>query len=175
MYYGQEIGMMGIPLKTGTDGDGIPAREAFEWYTAEEGQGTALWYKNSGQWWDNRYSAASDGVSLEEQQKDPNSLWTYYKQLIRMKKMQPAVASGKYEELLNSNDNVISFTRTNGEDKVLVIINLSGKEQYTRMDDQSTLRFDDMKLIFGTPNSVFTPGARSLVLTPYCVQVWSVF
>jgi glycosidase len=173
VYYGQEIGMMGMPSKTGTDGDGIPSREAFEWYAAGEGQGMAFWYKDAGQYWDNRSAKASDGVSLEEQdKKNANSLWAYYKELIRMKKMQPAVAMGKYEEVLNNNDKVVSFTRIDGSNKVLVMINLSGEDQYARIDDKSMLRLDMLKLIFGTPNAAFDRGARGLTLTPYSVQVW---
>ncbi|MHA3786576.1 alpha-amylase family glycosyl hydrolase [Flavobacterium hauense] len=175
MYYGQEIGMMGKPLNTGTDGDGIPSREAFEWYASNEGQGMATWYKDAGQYWENRSAADSDGVSLEEQQKNTESLWGYYKQLIRMKKMQPAVAEGKYEKLLNNNDNVVSFVRDDGKNKVLVMINLSGKEEFTRIDDASILRLDDMKLIFGSPNVDFGGGARGITLSPYCVQVWKCF
>lgn len=114
----------------------------------------------------------NEGLSVHEMKKDANSYWSYYQQLIRMKKMQLAVAEGVYEEVLTDNDKVISFTRTSGEEKVLVMINLSGEGQNTRIDDQSPLKLGTMKLIFGTPNVVFTPGARALTMTPYCVQVW---
>ncbi|PZR23305.1 MAG: hypothetical protein DI539_03370 [Flavobacterium psychrophilum] len=173
MYYGQEIGMMGKPMQSGTDGDGIPSREAFEWYASGEGQGMATWYKDSKLYFENSSAVPADGISLEEMQKDTNSLWGYYKQLIRMKKMHSAVAEGKYAPINNSNDNVVSFTRINGEKKVLVMINLSDKEQFTRIGDEVTIRFGGLKLIFGSPNSAFGRGARALVMQPYAVQVWS--
>lgn len=172
MYYGQELGMKGLHLKTGTDGDNIPSNEAFEWYAAEGGQGMALWYKDSGAWWDNRNAKPTDGISLEEQQKDTNSLWSYYKEMVRLRKLHPALALGTYEQVPNSNDMVVSFTRTYAEEKVLVIINLSDEEQYTRLQDDNLLKLGRMKLAFGTPNVAFVPGARGLNLTPYCVQVW---
>jgi alpha-amylase len=172
MYYGQEIGMMAKPLNTGTDGDGIPSSEAYEWYASGEGEGMANWYKDVPQIWDNRSAAASDGVSLEEQQKDTNSLWAYYKQLIRMKKMVYPVAEGKYEAVRNNNDKVISFVRNDGKSKVFVMINLSDKEQQVRIDDASTVVVEGMQLLVGTPNVAFGKGSRNVQLTPYCVQVW---
>ncbi len=46
IYYGQEIGMQGKSWSFGnTDGNDIPRREAFEWYSKPEGKGMALWYK----------------------------------------------------------------------------------------------------------------------------------
>ena len=172
IYYGQEIGMMAQPLSTGTDGDGIPSREAYEWYASGEGQGMANWYKDVPQIWDNRSAKASDGISLEEQQKAENSLWAYYKQLIRMKKMVYPIAEGKYENVLNSNDKVVSFLRNDGKHKYFVMINLSDKQEFARLDDTSNVVVEGMQLVFGTPNVAFGRGARDVSLTPYCVQIW---
>jgi glycosidase len=72
IYYGQELGTFG---KNGfgkygmTDPNDIPIREAFEWYKTEEGLGMALWYKNTGPWWDSTNLKPNDGVSLEEEER----------------------------------------------------------------------------------------------------------
>ncbi|MNK37190.1 Alpha-amylase precursor [compost metagenome] len=171
VYYGQEIGMQGEQLKEETDGNSIPVREAFEWYADETGSGMALWYKETGQWWDKRNMKVNDGVSLEEQDKDPNSLWSYYKELIRLKKLQPSLALGTYDELSNNNDMVFSFTRTYEFEKAVVMINLSDVEQTVQLSSGS-LRTDKLKLILGTPNSNFVKGQRGIKLSPYGVQVW---
>ena len=165
--------MMSKPLNPGTDADGIPSREAFEWYASGQGNGMALWYRDFKPYFENSSARPNDGVSQEEQQGDKNSLWAYYRELIRMKKMQSAVAEGKYAPISNNNDNVVSFTRVNGEKKVLVMINLSGKEEFTRLSDDVTIRLESMKLIFGSPNSTFGRGARALIMQPYAVQVWT--
>lgn len=174
IYYGQEIGMKGEPLKGQPGGDDIPVREAFEWYTGETGQGMALWYKDTGPWWDNRNMKANDGISFEEQVKDKNSLWSFYKELILLKKTQPALIAGEYSPVSNSNDEVLSFIRTSGNDRILVVINLSGDRQETTLDYDYKLKFDSetMRLLMGTANSNLKKGGRGTSLSPYAVQVW---
>lgn len=177
IYNGQELGMKGDELKTGTNGDKIPLQEAFEWSADESGEGMAFWYKDSGAYWDKRFAKPNDGISLEEQQKDDNSLWNFYKKLIRLKKMQPALALGNYREIRNTNDNVISFLRTysNREtemfERAVVVINLSGENQLVSLEDNE-IRPGSFQLVFGTPNVKFTNQSRSITLTPYTVQVW---
>ena len=76
IYYGQELGMNGKGewQKWGmTDANEIPDREAFEWYKSDTGKGMALWYKNSGPWWDHRYAKPNDGISLEEEKPAPRT------------------------------------------------------------------------------------------------------
>ena len=139
IYYGQEIGMQGIKHEVPTDGDQISRREAFEWYKSTEGPGMAHWYKNSGIWWDKRYGKANDGISVEEQIKNPNSLWNFYKTLISLRKQYPALTYGEVRILPNDNPGVITFVRTLGEHKnwIWVAVNLTGtpqeleKPQYT--------------------------------------------
>jgi len=173
IYYGQELGMKGEQAKGMTDGNDIPIREAFEWYAAEDGAGMATWYKGTGTWWDNRNMKPNDGISLEEQQKDPNSLWNYYKSLIRIRKMQPAMVLGDYKSVVNTNDNVISFIRTSGEHRILVVINLSGENQIASVDDDK-IPLDKLRMLSGTANVRFPKGGRTLSITPYAVQVWEI-
>lgn len=172
IYYGQELGMKGEYLKGDTDGNGIPVQEAFEWYTTDSGPGMALWYKETGPWWDNRSMKPNDGISLEEEQKDPNSIWNYYKDIIRLKKIQPSLALGVYEELQNDNDRVLSFTRTYKGEKALVMINLAGTKETATLEVNGKFRLDKLKLILGTPNSAFPRGGSGIELSPYGVQVW---
>jgi glycosidase len=130
LYYGQEIGMQGKTGLLGTsDGNGIPVREAFDWYKQGEGEGTAVWYKNTGPWWTETSMKPNDGISLEEETADPNSLFNYYKKLIRLKHSNPALANGEYANAPNDNSKVFSFYRSHRGRKVLVLVNLSGEGQ----------------------------------------------
>lgn len=171
IYYGQELGMKGEQMKGETDGNDIPIREAFEWYADETGSGMALWYKDTGPWWDNRNMKPNDGISLEEQKDDENSLWNFYKQLLHLKRTQPSVGLGDYMPTENANNSVFTFVRTYGKEKALVAINLSGEPQDVYFEDLS-LKLQRVKLLLGTPDLNFARGGRAVKLPPYGVSVW---
>ncbi len=129
IYYGQEIGMKGTSLHGKSDGNDIPRREAYDWYAAGEGNGTATWYKNTGEWWTKSNLKANDGISLEEEMKDSKSLFNDYKKLIALKHSNPALANGAYDDAENDNSQVFSFYRIIDRSKTIVVVNLSGEMQ----------------------------------------------
>jgi alpha-amylase len=136
IYYGQEIGMQGKFGSWGiSDGNGIPIREAFDWYQSGEGKGMAFWYKNTGEWWDKMNLKPNDGISLEEQSNNPNSLFNYYKQIIHIRQNNPALWNGIYANATNNNEHVYSFYRILSSKKFLVAVNLSNQIQKTRLAD----------------------------------------
>lgn len=169
IYYGQEIGMQGkggFGIYGNTDGNDIPRREAFEWYKLDEGKGMALWYKNSGPWWDKTYVKANDGISLEEEQADKNSLFNFYKTIIKLRKNNSALSSGNYSNAINNNDRVFSFLRDDGKNKVLVAVNLSNEKQKAGLSGPAAKYVS----LYGSTNIV----QNNFELLPYGISVWSV-
>lgn len=167
IYYGQEIGMQGKVYAYGnTDGNDIGRREAFDWYQKGEGTGMSFWYKNSGNWWNTQNLKPNDGISLEEQQNDPNSLYNCYKKTIQLKQSNAALATGDYENASNNNEKVISFYRYNDQQKVLVVINLSDEQQVVRLHQnvKKPISLLDNKTTF----------ENELSLKPYEITVWKV-
>lgn len=181
IYYGQEIGMAGangLGKFGSTDGNDIPVREAFEWYRKIAGPGMALWYQNTGPWWDQSELKDDDGISLEEQHCDPTSLWSFYHQLIALRRGNSALQTGGMEFLEDKNDDVLSFLRSNEGQAILVLINLSDKRESVRLDI-STLptainRSATLKLLPLTNERTFkiTEQKLSVNLDGYDVQVW---
>ena len=167
IYYGQEIGMKGVNIENGnTDGNDIPRREAFDWYQSGEGKGTALWYKNSGTWWDNSNFKPNDGISLEEEQKDSNSLFNYYKTLIHLRQSNAALSNGQYIPVENDNKKVFSFHRIYGKQTILVAFNLSDevqKPEFKQAYNRNTCLFGKNKI-----------NQNAVELKPYEVAVWSI-
>jgi alpha-amylase len=130
IYYGQEIGMTGKNGNFGSnDGNDIPRREAFEWYASGEGKGMSLWYKNTGIWWDKSNLKPNDGISLEEEKGDVNSLFNHYKKLIQLRQSHSALSNGSYLPVENDNKNVFSFVRQYQKHQILVVANLSDTPQ----------------------------------------------
>lgn len=132
VYYGQEIGMTGsggFGKYGNSDGNDIPRREAFRWYREISQKGMALWYKDSGPWWDDSALHTQEPLAAEEQIKDAASLWSYYQKLIQLKKNNPALAIGQFRNLNNSSSNVLSFLRESPQQTVMVLVNLSGTKE----------------------------------------------
>lgn len=179
IYYGQEIGMAGggsLGLFGGiTDANEIPEREAFEWYKSDTGKGMALWYKDSGPWWDQRNNQPNDGISLEEQKDDPSSIWNYYKTLIQLRKSSKALGFGDYISLNNPNDQLYSFMRYIDDQATIVIVNLSSESQSAAIELQNSpipLKGKSSKVIFGDSEGRINGQTLQSNLAGYGVQVF---
>jgi len=179
IYYGQEIGMFGEGgfNKFGqTDANDIPRREAFEWYKADTGKGMAYWYKNTGPWWDSTNLIPNDGVSLEEERTDPNSLFNFYKGLIKIRQSNEALHNGNYQTLPNDNNKIFSFVRYTDNKAVLVTVNLSNDTQQALVDfaNSKVKAGNKIEWLFGGgKGSVETTGV-SVSLPAYGVGAWTV-
>ena len=176
IYYGQELGMYGNGAwgKWGmNDGNEIPMREAFEWYTSDTGKGMANWYKDTGIWWDSTNLKPNDGISLEEQRGDSQSVFNFYKKMIRIRKQNPVVATGIYSIVANDNENVFSFKRADENDALIVAANLSGKPAVANLQD-SLFNEKVFKSTRLNGNAVMKQNGNGLQmqLPPYAVEIW---
>ena len=161
IYYGQALGMNGKGewQKWGmTDANEIPDREAFEWYKSDSGKGMALWYKDSGPWWTERYAKPNDGISLEEEKRDSNSIFNFYKKVIHIRKENPVIGTGKFTVLENTNDSVFAYERTDSINTIIVMVNLSDAKQNTVV---SYPDFDARKKITVLNGNVAPPALSS--------------
>jgi glycosidase len=126
IYYGQELGMRGRRVPAGpTDGNDIPNREAFRWTRRLGDPGTATWYRDTGPWWDARYSHDGDGVSVEEEDGDPTSLLSYYRTLLRLRRERPELLRGDQTLVDLGQPALIGIRRTLGPAVALLVVNLS--------------------------------------------------
>ena len=111
LYYGEELGMRGSRGGANTDanrrlamlwGDGNPVKDP-----------TGTTYGKDKQ--------ITEGV--KQQKQDPNSLYTYYKKLIMIRKANPAIARGEYKAVSIEGSKVGGFTATLDGTTVLVLHN----------------------------------------------------
>lgn len=138
LYYGQEIGMRGRKGEYGWhDGNDIPVREAFEWYADADGEGMAYWYRGSGPWWDDSHIRSHDGVSVEEQHGDPNSLWSHYQALLLLRASKPALQTGRPQFVGNDHDQLVTFVRSSGDSCMLIAVSLSAAELTASLEGQT--------------------------------------
>jgi maltose alpha-D-glucosyltransferase/alpha-amylase len=64
-------------------------------------------------------------VNVENEEQNLSSLLWWMKRVITMRKNHPAFSRGDFEQVVTDNASVFAFTRTFGEEIILVVINLS--------------------------------------------------
>lgn len=138
IYYGQELGMRGmepkdfgksggIPL---SDAVGIPVREAMRWNANLMAPGSAIWYygKNgkwaNKWWWKDRFNRSYDGVSVQEEMPEPDSLYNWYRKLLALWHARPEIRDGSQRILCNDSPTVLCILRTKGNALTLLQVNL---------------------------------------------------
>lgn len=112
IYYGEEIGMQG--RKPDED-----IRRPMQW-SSEENAGftTAVPWR----------APASDypQVNVAAQENDPDALLPHYRELIRLRRETPALRSEQLALVETANPGVYAALRTSADQKLLVMINLTG-------------------------------------------------
>lgn len=116
IYYGEEIGMRGSRGSANTDANRRLAMIWGDGDTVRNPIGTT--YSDSSQ--------IQNGV--DKQILDENSLYTYYKKLIMIRKANPAIARGDYRAVTVDGTTAGGFTSTYEGKTVLVLHNPSGTE-----------------------------------------------
>jgi alpha-glucosidase len=143
MYYGEEIGMVttpptrkedvkdpigkiGWPKEKGRDGERTP----MQWDTSKN----AGFSTSAKPWLPVPVSYMQRNVAVEE--KDPNSILNFYKQLIALRRDQPALREGSYQTVNRQDADVLSYLRKNSQsgESVLVVLNMSGKPKMLTFD-----------------------------------------
>jgi alpha-glucosidase len=141
MYYGEELGMQnndparredvkdvigqrGWPTEKGRDGERTP----MQWNaTANAGfnAGAKPWLP---------VGAAYKTRNAEAESADAGSVLNWYRELIRLRRENPALAEGDYATLPVTNANVLAYTRSAKGKKVVVVLNFSGEPQTVALD-----------------------------------------
>ncbi|WP_144165260.1 alpha-amylase family glycosyl hydrolase, partial [Bifidobacterium catenulatum] len=66
-------------------------------------------------------------INAAEEFDDPDSVYSFYKKLIAMRHNNATIATGEWNLIAADSEQVYSFTRTSGDDTILVIVNLTDK------------------------------------------------
>jgi len=75
-----------------------------------------------------------EAINVEAQRGNPNSLWHFMRRLLATRKRFQALGKGTFEFLHPENRKVLAFTRTYGDDRILVVANLSRFVQTVELD-----------------------------------------
>ncbi len=112
VYYGEEIGMKG----SGKDEN---KRAGMFWYADSNAKGMCKGPVNMDE-------VTMKYGSLEEQVNDPDSIYNYYKKVIRYKNAYPEIARGKVDFIEEiSTEDVCVITKQYNEESITIIYNIS--------------------------------------------------
>ena len=118
LYYGEEIGMDGAKPDSSI-------RECMGWFEKPFEGGFA---KDGLANYNTVYYSLGGKSSVEVQQEDPTSMLSHYKEVIKTRKEIPALMNGDIDEYAVDSQEIVSYIRMTKDQRVLVLINLTGKE-----------------------------------------------
>lgn len=83
---------------------------------------------------------------------DPDSVYAFYKKLIALRHANEVVAAGDWQLIDAQDEHVYAFTRTLNDDRLLVMVNLSGRTVDVPADSAALLpgTLDESAIVIGT-------------------------
>ena len=67
-------------------------------------------------------------INAEEELVDQDSIFHYYRKLVKLRKTEPILTEGRYIPILEEDENIFAYIRESEEEKLLVLCNFRGKE-----------------------------------------------
>lgn len=167
IYQGQEIGMTNVKFDSIDDykdvkcinsynekiKNGASEREAMNevFATSRDNSRTPM------QWDSSENAGFTDGtpwikvnnnyksINVANEEKDENSILTFYKKLIKLRKSNETLIYGNYDLILEEDEKIFAYTRTLRDEKYIIIANLSENErEYNYKEDK--LKYENLVL-----------------------------
>jgi trehalose-6-phosphate hydrolase len=74
-------------------------------------------------------------VNVQDQQQDPNSMLSFYKKLLKLRKQYTCLTQGMYEHL-NHDNGLLTFIRNDQTERILVMFNFADSSKIVEIDDR---------------------------------------
>lgn len=151
IYYGEEIGLRGSRGSASTDANRRLKMEWGDGDTVKDPEGAS-------------YSADRTAFSAAEQMADGDSLYTYYKKLIMIRKANPAICRGEYRALSFEGTKLGGFTAAYDGITVAVLHNTARSAITVDLSDAAQLKFTQINASIGAGTAVL--NGTMLTLDP---------
>ena len=164
IYYGEEIGMKTTPPTRREDVKDPIGRTGWPKEKGRDGERTPM------QWDDGANAGFSKATpwlpvpatakthNVADESKDPNSILSFYRQVLKIRRTNPALLNGDYVPINENNQNVLSYLRIYRDQAVLVALNMSGAAQKISFSNG----FTSAKSLVATGNSAVKGNVVSL-------------
>ena len=74
-------------------------------------------------------------VSAAAEEKDPQSILSFYRRLVQLRKELPIIAAGDIRFIDSLQEGIIAYERQRDEERLAVLCNLTDQEQPVPLDD----------------------------------------
>ncbi|WP_026695102.1 glycoside hydrolase family 13 protein [Peribacillus kribbensis] len=111
-------------------------------------------------------------INAEAVLKDQHSIFYYYKKLIQMRKQNEVIVYGAFDLLMEDDEQIFAYTRTLGEEVLLVICNFSGESPEFILPDE--LQHNSRELLIANYNVDPQESIEKLALKPYESRVYKI-
>lgn len=102
-------------------------------------------------------------INAAGQMKDPQSIYSCYKQLVRLRKEHPVFVDGRFELLARESGQIFAYTRDDGKQRLLVVCNFSGEPADSGLAEE----WKSMELLLGN-----YPDSQGDRLRPYEARMY---
>lgn len=193
IYQGQEIGMTNVKFPSIEDYNDVGMNN---FYKLESEKGTpheeimkVIWKKGRDnsrtpmQWNTSKHSGFSTAattwfkvnpnyqeINVESQLNDPDSVLSFYKRMIQIRKQYQVFVYGTYELLLPDNPDLFVYTREGNGEKAIVINNFSDKSGDAALP--VNFSYKDSELILSNYDVKETSLPKTMTLKPYETRVY---
>ncbi|SER24777.1 alpha-glucosidase [Gracilibacillus ureilyticus] len=160
IYQGQEIGMTNVQFDSIDDYNDVAIKNKYK-NEKEEGKSheeimQSIWKNGrdnsrTPMQWNGRQNAGFttgtpwlkvnpnySRINVASQLSDPDSIYHYYKKMIKLRKEEKALIYGTYDLILDNDDQIYAYTRTLNNKKILIMINLFEKKTEFRLPENLT-------------------------------------
>jgi oligo-1,6-glucosidase len=193
IYQGEELGMTNVQFGTLEEYNDIEIHNMYREKVTEGGEDhdkimNAIYIKGRDnartpmQWDDSENAGFTTGtpwlklnpnykeINAERALEDQDSIFYYYQQLIKLRKEHEIIVYGTYDLILEDNPSIYAYTRTLGEEKLVVICNFT--EEGTIFNLPESISFNTAEVLIGNYESSENPTLSSLELKPFEARVY---
>lgn len=190
VYQGEELGMTNVPFESVEDFRDLDSINAYHELVedkkvfSKEEMLHYLRYKSRDNartpfhWDDGTNAGFTEGkpwimvnpnykeINAKEQQEREDSVFHYYQKLIRLRKENLVIVYGSYDLLLPDSREIFAYTRTLGEEKLLVLCNYSAEEQQVERSEE----YRNSEIMIA--NCEIQTQENTVILPPYGAVVY---
>lgn len=193
IYQGEEIGMTNVSFKSLDDYRDIETLSSYTEQVNINGKDPAEMMaaiyargrdnaRTPMQWDDSENAGFTSGtpwiklnpnykhINVKVQLKEPDSIFNYYKELINIRKENQIVIYGTYDLILEDNKELYAYTRTLGEERLLIICNFT--DTISNFNLPEDIKYNSQKLIVGNYKIYGKVNIESIELKPYEARVY---